>query len=157
MDGVDVIDTWLLSEYHGLFYKNRFNFGLDELSSESNCNLSTKRFSGILSQQLLDYRDQVAPLLFEPVLTSIGGGESVTSEITGRSSEFFQQDTEEPQMPEGLKDRKGDVHKSDKGKTYRKQRECQKCNYTEGKQCLTSALCGYCDKPYCIPSFSNGM
>ena len=164
MDGVDVIDTWLLVEHHGLFYKNRFNFGIDDISSESTCNLSTKRFSGILAQQIIDYRDQVAPLLFEPVLGRIVE-ESVISEMTGRSSEFRQGAPAEQQITQGLTDRKGDVHNmvmlpkktNKKGKMYRKQRECQKCGYAEGKRRLTSALCGYCDKPYCIPSFSNGM
>ena len=54
-DGVDCIDTWLLSEHHGLFYKNL------ERDEDGCVAMSVKKFAGIMSYQILEYANMHYP------------------------------------------------------------------------------------------------
>ena len=54
-DGVDCIDTWLLSEHHGLVYKN------SERDEDGPFAMPVKNFAGVLSHQILEYANRHYP------------------------------------------------------------------------------------------------
>ena len=156
-DGVDCIDTWLLSEHHGLFYKN------SEKDEEGPVAMSVRKFAGVLAQQILEYANRHYPTTSPSSINTEpqdGTLSTITHEEGAASASNANLVSETPDQV----DTHGLLHTllllpkitRENGKIYRKQRECQRCKLIDNKRRYTSYLCGTCNKSYCIPTPNNG-
>jgi len=157
--GIHVADCWKLAHYHNLVHQKKTTFFVDEDPEDS---LPIKKFSGILSQQLLNMADCLkkktgSTVSFVPPLIHTQQVEEETASSMESSSKSGKT------LCSGVTDANGIVHlpvpfPSSEGRKGILPRRCTFCR-EEGVPNTggwARHSCSTCKKAYCCPTATNG-